>query len=73
MKLPDNVYNVLKWIMLLGTPLCTFILGIIAAVQTGSLEAIITAVIGGLSTLAGAIIKISDSAYKKEISAGESK
>lgn len=67
MKLPDKVYIVMKWIMLLATPICTFILGILAAVQTGEPAAIITAVLGGLGTLAGVIIKISDSEYKKEI------
>lgn len=67
MKLPDKVYIVLKWVMLLATPVCTFILGILAAVQTGEPAAIITAVIGGLGTLAGVIIKISDMAYKKEL------
>lgn len=70
MKLPDKVYIVLKWIMLLATPVCTFILGIIAAIQTGDLSAIITAVLGGLGTLAGVIIKISDTQYKKEIENG---
>lgn len=67
MRLPDKVYIVLKWIMLLATPVCTFILGILAAVQTGDTAAIITAVIGGLGTLAGIIIKISDGLYRKEI------
>lgn len=71
MKLPDKVYLILKWVMLLATPLCTFILGILAAVQTGDVSAIITAVIGGLGTLAGVIIKISDSVYQKELTAKE--
>lgn len=71
MKLPDKVYLVLKWMMLLATPLCTFILGILAAVQTGDVSAIITAVIGGIGTLAGVIIKISDSVYQKELTAKE--
>lgn len=71
MKLPDKVYDILKWVMLLATPVCTFILGILAAVQTGDISAIITAVIGGLGTLAGVIIKISDSAYKKQLQGGE--
>ena len=67
MKLPNKVYDILKWIMLLATPVCTFILGIIAAVQTGGdVSAIVTAVLGGLGTLAGAIIKISDGVYRKE-------
>ena len=73
MKLPDNVYIVLKWIMLLATPVCTFILGIIAAIQTGDITAIITAVIGGIGTLAGVIIKISDSTYQKELAEGKKK
>ena len=71
MKLPDKVYIVLKWIMLLATPVCTFILGIIAAIQTGDVSAIITAVLGGLGTLAGVIIKIRDSEYKKSLSDGK--
>ena len=70
MKLPDKVYIALKWIMLLATPVCTFILGIIAAIQTGDVSAIITAVLGGLGTLAGVIIKISDTQYRKEIENG---
>ena len=70
MKLPDKVYIVLKWIMILATPVCTFVLGILAAVQTGDPAAIITAVLGGLGTLAGIIIKISDMEYKKEVSDG---
>lgn len=70
MKLPDAIYNIMKWIMLLATPVCTFILGIIAAAQTGDASAIITAVLGGLGTLAGIIIKISDANYKKELEGG---
>lgn len=65
MKLPNKVYDVLKWVMFLATPVCTFVLGILAAIQTGDPSAIITAVIGGLGTLAGIIIKISDTEYKK--------
>lgn len=66
MRLPDKVYDILKWIMFLGTPVATFIIGIIAAVNTGDPAAIITAVFGGLATLAGVIIKISDNNYQKE-------
>lgn len=70
MKLPDKVYDIMKWVMLLATPVCTFIIGIISAVQTGDPSAIITAVIGGLGTLAGVVIKISDSTYRKELTNG---
>lgn len=71
MKLPDNVYLALKWIMLLATPVCTFVIGIYEAIQTGSFAAIVTAIIGGLGTLAGVIIKISDSAYKQQLEGGK--
>lgn len=70
MKLPDKVYDIMKWVMLLATPVCTFIIGIISAVQTRDPASIITAVIGGLGTLAGVVIKISDSTYRKELTNG---
>lgn len=69
MKLPNKVYDALKWIMFLGVPVATFIIGIIAAINTDVAAytgPIITAVLGGLSTLAGIIIKISDGNYQKE-------
>ena len=66
MVLPDKVYNVLKWIMILGVPVATFIIGIIDAVNTGSPAAVVTAVFGGAATLAGVIIKASDTAYKRQ-------
>lgn len=71
MKLPDKVYLTLKWIMLLAAPVTTFILGIIAAAQTGDVSAIITAVLGGIGTLAGIIIKISDNVYHAELEKGD--
>jgi len=73
MKLPDKVYLILKWIMLLATPVCTFIIGVYEAFQTGSFAAIVTAIIGGLGTLAGVIIKISDTEYKKGLESGKEK
>lgn len=70
MRLPDNVYDILKWVMLLAVPVGTFVLGLITAFQTGDPAAIITAVCGGLETLIGVILKISDSFYKKQLSGG---
>lgn len=69
MKLPDNVYYVMKWIMILGVPTGAFITSIIAAANTGDISAIITAVFTGLATLAGIIIKVSDGQYQKELEA----
>lgn len=65
MVLNEKFYAILKWTMFLATPVLTFVLGVVAAISTGDVTAIITAIIGGLGTLAGAIIKISDTNYKK--------
>lgn len=67
MKLKDNVYNILKWIMLLAAPVATCILGVISAVKTHDASAIVTSVFGGIGTIAGVIIKISDGNYRKEL------
>lgn len=67
MKLPDKVYDILKWIMFLAVPVSTFIISIITAANTGDPTAIITSVFTGLATLAGIVIKISDGEYKKEL------
>jgi len=69
-KLPDNVYLTLKWIQILAIPVCTFITSVVAAILTGETMAIITAVISGIGTLAGAIIKASDVEYQKELKEG---
>ena len=71
MKLPDNVYLTLKWITILAVPVWTFITAVVASILTGDTMAIITAVISGLGSLAGAIIKISDSEYQKELKEGQ--
>lgn len=71
MRLPDKVYDILKWVMFLAVPVATFIQGIILAAQTGDIVAIIVAVGGGIETLIGIILKISDSFYKKEITGVE--
>lgn len=66
MKLPNKVYDILKWVMFLGVPVGSFITSLIAAIITKDPITIITAVFTGLASLAGTIIKISDGEYKKE-------
>ena len=65
MKLPDKVYDILKWVFLLVVPVGSFITSIIVSIQTGDVKAIIAAVATGIESLVGLIIKISDSNYKK--------
>lgn len=65
MVLNDRVYRIMKWVNILAVPLATFLIGIVNAVMTGNIEAIITAIIGGAGTVAGVIIKASDTNYYK--------
>ena len=69
--LPNKVYDVMKWIFFLGVPLGTFIISIYDAVITGDFRAIVMAIGSGIAELAGIIIKISDSQYKKQLAGGE--
>ncbi len=65
MVLNDKLYKIMKWINILAVPLATFLIGVYAAVMTRNVEAIITAVIGGLGTLAGVVLKVSDDRFKQ--------
>lgn len=71
MKLPDKVYDILKWVFLLVVPVGSFITSVIVSIQTGDVKAIIAAVATGIESLVGLIIKISDSNYKKELDGGK--
>ena len=66
MKLPDKIYDALKVIVWIAPPFLTFVLGLINAIQTGELIAIVTAVIGGIGTLAGTLLEVSCINYNKE-------
>ena len=71
MRLSDKAYQILKWIMILASPFCTFVTGLIVAIQTADPVAITTAVIGGLGTFVGCIIKASDTQYYKEVNSDD--
>lgn len=66
MVLNDKLYKIMKWVNILAVPIATFLIGVYAAVMTCNVEAIITAVIGGLGTIAGVVLKVSDDAFKKD-------
>lgn len=64
MKLPNKVYDCMKWISLLCIPLVTLIMSVSEAVgfEQGS---VIAAVVSAIGVFAGAVIKIStDNFYK---------
>lgn len=71
MKIPNKVYDILKIVVWIAPGLLAFVCGLINSIQTGDIIAIVTAVIGGLGTLAGGLLTKSCEDYKKEISYGD--
>lgn len=65
MQIPNKVYDILKVVVWIAPPFLTFVLGLINAIQTGDIIAIVTAVIGGLGTLAGTLLEVSCVNYRK--------
>ena len=68
MRIPDNVYNWLKWISMIAIPAIVAFLSVVL----GALEVdpktvnIIVTIVGAVGTLIGALIGVSTKAYKKE-------
>ena len=71
MIIPNRVYDILKIVVWIAPGLLAFVCGLINAIQTGDPIAIVTAVIGGLGTLAGGLLTKSCEDYKKENSYGD--
>jgi uncharacterized membrane protein YfcA len=64
MRLPDKVYDILKWVCLILTPaLITFITTIFTLYNIPNVE-IVTGTIAAIATLIGALIGISTVSYK---------
>ena len=66
MKLPDKVYDILKWICLIACPaVIAFLTTIFTLYQIPGVE-VVTGTIAAVATLIGALIGISSATYKKE-------
>ena len=68
MKLPDRVYDILKWVACIAIPaLNTFLAVILPAVGTAdSTTRTVTIIIGATGTFIGALIGVSCYNYNKE-------
>lgn len=65
MKLPDKVYEILKWICLIFCPaLITFITAIFAIYHIPNVE-VVTGTIAAIATFIGTLIGISTASYNK--------
>ena len=67
-KLPDNVYNWLKWIALIALPLfATFLSVVLSALKVDSdIVKTVTTIITATGALIGGLIGVSTKQYKKE-------
>lgn len=66
MKLPDKVYDVLKWITLIFLPALTSLVGIILnCFQVNCTDNVLT-IMAAITTFMGTILGLSTINYKKE-------
>ena len=73
MRIPDNVYNILKWIALICIPALTTFLSVVLGVLSvdPKLTNIIVTIIAAIGTLIGSLIGVSTKAYNKELEEGK--
>lgn len=67
MKLPNNVYDILKWACLIAVPAVITLISTLGTIY-GHDTTIITATIGAVATFVGALIGISNSKYYNDVS-----
>lgn len=68
MRLPDKVYDILKWISCICIPAVVTFLGVVLGVLDVNPKTvnIIVTIIGAFGTLIGALIGVSTISYNKE-------
>lgn len=68
MRLPDRIYNIMKWFCCIASPaVCTLLVTLATLWQWNiPLEAIV-GTITAVTTFAGVILGISNATYKKEV------
>ena len=73
MRIPDNVYNILKWIALICIPAVVTFLSVVLGVLSVDPKTIniIVTIITAAGTLIGSLIGVSTKAYNKEKQEGQ--
>lgn len=64
MKLPDKVYNFLKWLCLIAVPAIIALISTLGTIYGHDMTTV-TATISAIATFIGALIGISNYSYKK--------
>ena len=73
MRIPDNVYNVLKWTALICIPAIVTFLSVVLGVLSVDPKTIIiiVTIMTAVGTLIGSLIGVSTAAYNKEKQEGQ--
>ena len=73
MRIPDKVYEILKWIALICIPAVVTFLSVVLGVLDvdPKITNIIVTIIAAVGTLIGSLIGVSTKAYRKEQGNGE--
>jgi hypothetical protein len=66
MKLPDKVYNILKWLCLIALPACSVLYFALAKIWNLPFESEIPATINAIAVFIGSLIGISQLSINKE-------
>lgn len=68
MRIPDKVYNVLKWLCLICIPAVVTFLSVVLGVLNADPRTvnILVTILAAVGTLIGSLIGVSTSAYNKE-------
>lgn len=67
MKLPNNVYDIMKWACLIAVPSLITLISTLGTIY-GQDMTTVTATIGAVATFVGALIGISNSKYYNDVS-----
>jgi len=64
MKLPNKVYDKLKWVLTIATPAIIVLIKALGAIYNFNTD-VITATIAAVATFAGSLFMLSSTKYKK--------
>ena len=64
MKLPNNVYDNMKWVLTIATPAIIVLIKALGAIYNFNSD-VITATIAAIATFAGSLFMVSSKQYKK--------
>lgn len=72
MKIPDKVYDILKWVVIIVLPAAATLYNVLASVWGWPFADEVVKTVTAIDTFLGAVLCISTATYNKEASHGDS-